>query len=125
MQAFGLDAIIVHDERSREIYHDYVNPRKFAGALPVLFDNGQGDVIYAVPRRDPDLARVVETARVYSLPQIGPIIADHDALRAYAEALEKGPAARAVTETRRIGWEDIAQAARDEYAKLGRPAPEL
>jgi len=34
-------------------------------------------------------------------------------------------AARAVAETRRIGWEDIAQAARDEYAKLGRPAPEL
>ena len=34
-------------------------------------------------------------------------------------------AARAVAETRRIGWEDIAQAARDEYAKLGRPMPDL
>jgi ATPase family protein associated with various cellular activities (AAA) len=34
-------------------------------------------------------------------------------------------AARAVAGTRPIGWEDIAQAARDEYAKLGRPAPEL
>jgi hypothetical protein len=34
-------------------------------------------------------------------------------------------AARAVAEMRPIGWADIAQAARDEYAKLGRPAPEL
>jgi hypothetical protein len=34
-------------------------------------------------------------------------------------------AARAVVEARPIGWEDIAQAAHDEYAKLGRPAPEL
>jgi hypothetical protein len=96
MQAFGLDAIIVHDEKSREIYHDYVNPRKFTGALPVLFDNHQGDVIYRVPRRYPDLARVVETARVRGLPTIGPI-ADIDALRTYAEALEKGPESRAVT----------------------------
>src|SRR6185503_10277934 len=34
-------------------------------------------------------------------------------------------AARALSDTRTIGWDDIAQAARDEYAKLGRPAPEL
>jgi hypothetical protein len=96
MHAFALDAIIVHDEKSREIYHDYVNPRKFTGALPVLFDNHQGDVIYRVPRRYPDLAHVVETARVGGLPTIGPI-ADIDVLRTYAEALEKGPESRAVT----------------------------
>ena len=36
-----------------------------------------------------------------------------------------GAAARAVAEARSIGWDDIAGAARDEYAKLGRPAPEL
>ena len=34
-------------------------------------------------------------------------------------------AARAVGEGRAIGWDDVAEAARDEYAKLGRPAPEL
>jgi len=95
MQAFGLDAIIVHDEKSREIYHDYVNPRKFANVLPVVFDNHQGDIIYRVPRRYPDLARVVETARVGSLPAMGPV-ADLNTLRTYAEALEKGPESRAV-----------------------------
>ena len=34
-------------------------------------------------------------------------------------------AARAVGEGRAIDWDDVAEAARDEYAKLGRPAPEL
>ena len=34
-------------------------------------------------------------------------------------------AARAVAEARPIGWDDLAEAARDEYAKLGRPPPEL
>lgn len=96
MQAFGVDALIVHDKSSKEIYHDFVYPQKFAGALPVLFDNREGDVIYSVPRRYPDLARVVETARVRALPEIGPD-AGPAALRSYVEALEKGPASRAVT----------------------------
>src|SRR5207247_3659520 len=96
LQAFGLDAIIVHDKNSKEIYHDYTDPQKFAGALPVLFDNHEGDVIYGVPRRFPDLARVVETARVSSLPAIEPV-ANIDVLRDYAEALEHGPDARAMT----------------------------
>lgn len=34
-------------------------------------------------------------------------------------------AVRAVAEARSIGWDDVAEAVRDEYAKLGRPAPEL
>jgi hypothetical protein len=96
MQAFGLDAVIVHDKNSREIYHDYTDPAKFAGKLPVLFDNREGDVIYGVPRRFPDLARVVETARMAPLPPIG-TIPNLDTLRAYAEALERGPDSRAVT----------------------------
>jgi hypothetical protein len=96
LQAFGLDAVIVHDNQSQEIYHDYTDPRKFTHALPVVFDNHAGDVIYRVPRRFPDLARVVDSARVRSLPPIGPL-PDLDALRNYAQALEQGPDARAVT----------------------------
>ena len=96
LQAFGADAVIVHDKNSREIYHDFVDPGKFAHSLPVLFDNHEGDVVYGVPRRFPDLARVVETAPVSSLPAITPE-PNLDTLRAYAGALEQGPAARAVT----------------------------
>jgi hypothetical protein len=100
MQSFGVDALIVHDKKSQEIYHDFIDPQRFA-TLPVLFDNREGDVIYRVPRRFPDLARVVDTARVRSLPAMGPN-GDPPTLRAYAEALEQGPAARAVTAWERI-----------------------
>ena len=61
MRAFGVDAILVPDETSQEHYHDFPRPHNFAGVLPVLLDDREGDVIYRVPRRFPDLARVVET----------------------------------------------------------------
>ena len=96
MQAFGVDAIIVHDQTSREEYHDFADPRKFAGALPVIYDSHEGDVVYGVPRRYPDLARVVETARVGSLPPLEPDT-ERTTLRIYTEALENGPGSRAVT----------------------------
>jgi hypothetical protein len=101
MLALGVDAILVPDNTSREIYHDYVEPRRFLGRLPVLLDDHAGDVIYGVPRRFPDLARVVDTPRVISLPAIG-LGGDPKTLRAYAEALEKGPNARALTE-----WQNV------------------
>jgi hypothetical protein len=96
MQSYGVDAVIVHDEKSRECYHDFTHPRKFAGVLPVIYDRGEGDVIYKTPRRFPGLGRVVETARVASLPQAT------DAnmagvVSAYADAVEKGPDAPAET----------------------------
>jgi hypothetical protein len=93
-QAFGLDALIVHGKDSKELYHDYVYPEHFAGKLPVLYDNREGDVVYRVPRRFPGLARVVETASVSGLPLIGPQ-GDAAALRRYVDALEKGPNAPA------------------------------
>jgi hypothetical protein len=101
MLAFGVDAVIVTDKNSQEVYHDYGEPQRFAGQLPVLLDDHAGDVIYRVPRRFPDLARVVDTARVSSLPAVGPE-GDLKALHAYVEALEKGPESRAVTE-----WQNV------------------
>jgi hypothetical protein len=101
MLAFGVDAIIVHDKTSQEVYHDYADPRRFAGRLPVLLDDHAGDVIYRVPRRFPDLARVVDTSRVSSLPAMGFQI-DAKTIHDYAEALEKGPDSRALTE-----WQNI------------------
>jgi hypothetical protein len=95
--AFGVDAIIVHDKNSQELYHDYVHPQSFTRAFPKLFDNQQGDTIYGVPRRFPDLARVVETTRVEALPAMK-LNWDPPTVRAYADALEHGPDTRARTQ---------------------------
>ncbi|MEK7407326.1 MAG: hypothetical protein AAB225_19805, partial [Acidobacteriota bacterium] len=59
MQCLGVDVVSVHDQNSKELYHDHVFPRKFAGLLPVLYDDRKGNVIYRVPRRYPGVARVV------------------------------------------------------------------
>jgi hypothetical protein len=101
MLAFGVDAMIVNDKTSQEVYHDYADPRRFAGRLPVLLDNHAGDVIYGVPRRFPGLARVVDTSRVSSLPAMGPG-GNPKTLHDYAEALEKGPDSPAFTEWRSV-----------------------
>jgi hypothetical protein len=101
MQSYGVDAILVPDKTSKEIYHDFVAPLKFATVLPVLFDDHEGNVIYRVPRRFPDLARVVETSRVRSLPALK-LDWDPVTVRAYAEAVENGADARAVAT-----WEDV------------------
>jgi hypothetical protein len=81
MLAFGVDAVIVTDKNSQEVYHDYGEPQRFAGQLPVLLDDHAGDVS--------------------SLPAVGPE-GDLKALHAYVEALEKGPESRAVTE-----WQNV------------------
>ena len=64
MQAMGADALYVSDQRSQEEYHDFVYPQKFAGVLPVLYDDGKGNMIYGVPRRFAPRVRVVETAKI-------------------------------------------------------------
>jgi hypothetical protein len=96
MRAFGVDAILVPDKTSHEHYHDFPHPESFAGVLPVLLDDHEGNVIYRVPRRFPDLARVVETGRVRAIRPI-PRDGDPASLRAYVEALENGPDTRAAT----------------------------
>ena len=89
LQALGADAIMVHDKNSQEWYKDIKHPKKFAGVLPVLYDSGEGDVIYRIPRK-PGLARVVDRARVKALPPIGGATEAAD-LQAYVAAVENGP----------------------------------
>jgi hypothetical protein len=90
MQSMGVDALFVSDKRSQEFFKDFQHPEKVAGLLPVLFDDGQGNTIYRVPRRYPARARVVDTARFQSLK---PQRANDDVeyLGAYVDAIEKGP----------------------------------
>jgi hypothetical protein len=89
LQSMGADAVLVHDQNSEEVYHDFADPRKFDGRLPVIWDDGKGNRIYRVPRRWPALARVVDRARADALkPALDP---GRDALRAYVDLVERGP----------------------------------
>jgi hypothetical protein len=86
----GADALIVIQKNSQEVYHDYRQPKIYAGALPELYDDHQGNVIYRIPRRSPGLVHLVEAARVRSLHPIQPNTYYED-LRAYLDTFEKGP----------------------------------
>jgi hypothetical protein len=90
MQAFGVGATIVSDKTSQDVYPTLQDPRKFDGVLPVLLDNGAGDVIYEVPRRFPARARVVEAAVVRELLPVSEGWY-RDRLQAYVRAVEQGP----------------------------------
>jgi hypothetical protein len=96
MQSFGIDAAIVHERKADVLYNDYTFPEKFAGVLPVLYDDRKGNLIYAVPRRFPGLARVVEKAKVESLRPVQSQ-EDHENIRAYAQVVEQGPDSPAST----------------------------
>jgi hypothetical protein len=90
MQAFGVGATIVSDKTSQDVYPTLLDPRKFNGVLPVLLDDGAGDVIYEVPRRFPARARVVEEAVVRELLPVSEGWY-RDRLQAYVRAVEQGP----------------------------------
>jgi hypothetical protein len=93
LQAVGASAVVVHDKTSQEFYKDFEDPNKFKGLLDVIHDTGQGDVVYRVPRRFPELARVVDTARVSGLAAM-PEAGDVGLLGQYLDVLERGPDAR-------------------------------
>jgi hypothetical protein len=90
MQNLGVDAVFVSDEKSQEMYKDFTYPRKFEGALPVIFDDHAGNKIYRIPRRWLARARVVDTARLNALkpPRFND---DVEYLLAYSDVIEKGP----------------------------------
>ncbi len=90
LQSLGADAIVVSDEHSQDAYHDFKAPHKFAGVLPVLFDDHEGNVIYGVPRRYVSLARVVDTATSKSVQSGAPGMS-LEVLPAYHDLVEKGP----------------------------------
>jgi hypothetical protein len=90
LQALGVDAVIVPDKTSVEIYHDYSHPEKFQTALPAIFNDHKGIIIYRVPRRFAAIARVVERAPLMAIgtPRGGD---DRETLLRYVSAIEHGP----------------------------------
>jgi hypothetical protein len=57
LKAFGVSAVIGGGPASREFYHPYAHPEKFAG-LPEIWRDGP-DVIYSVPRGRASLAHAM------------------------------------------------------------------
>ena len=82
LDTFGCDAIIGDGPQSREVYHPYAHPEKFAG-LPELWRDGP-EVIYAIPRGTTSLAHVI---RQGDLPTVRPPAYDTTLLKPYLRAL--------------------------------------
>ncbi|HEX3880818.1 MAG TPA: hypothetical protein VHW24_27740 [Bryobacteraceae bacterium] len=84
LKAFGVDAVVGEGPKSREVYHPYAHPEKFAG-LQELWRDGD-DVIYAVPRRRTSLAHAMFAG---DLPQTQPPAYDAKSLDHYLAALDE------------------------------------
>ena len=97
LRALGTDAVVVPGKASLEVYRDFQHPEKFAGVLPVLFDDTHGTAIYRVPRLYPNIARVVGRRAMAALAPIHGG-ADAEPLRRYVEAIED-PSQREITVT--------------------------
>ncbi|HYP15311.1 MAG TPA: hypothetical protein VEQ63_15390, partial [Bryobacteraceae bacterium] len=97
LRLLGVDAVLVNEKHSKELFHDYHTPEKFAGKLPVLYDDHAGNLIYEVPRRYRSLARVVDRRAFDALPSI-PGNGDQASLGAWSAVLEQGPDAPTTTE---------------------------
>src|SRR5579863_6325967 len=61
--------LVVHGAASREYFHWYAWPARFA-ALPVAWDDRAGDTVYRLPNFDAREAVVVDLAALRELPQI-------------------------------------------------------
>jgi hypothetical protein len=94
LKALAVDMAIVPESTSKEIYHDFpktVTPL-WRTSFPILRDDGEGNIYYRIDRRAHGTVRLVETARVQSVPPI-PAEYEHAALRAYVNAIEAEPPA--------------------------------
>lgn len=88
LQAWGVDNVAANDQTSKLPLVDYVHPHKFQGVLKTLWEDGEGNWIYEVPRKHSGLARVVAASGYAALrePQSGD---DEGALRPYVDLLER------------------------------------
>lgn len=105
MQSLGVDNVIVNDNTSQLPIVDYMYPHKYKGVLRVLWEDGQGNWIYAIPRKNQSRARVVDLSRYASLrsPKDG---SDEEAVNAYADVMERS--SNAIAETRWLNSDTLA-----------------
>jgi hypothetical protein len=104
LQALGVDAAIIHDQTSQEVYKDVVHPKKFEGRMELAYNDGKGNFIYRTPRRYRAIARVVETSRLEAIGTL-PEEPSKEQLRQLVDVLEGGP--EAPVETQWISTEEL------------------
>jgi hypothetical protein len=92
LQATGVDILVVPGKTSQEPYKDIDNPAKYDSDLTLLRDDGEGNRYYRVPRGGTGIVRVVDRARLQSVPSIQ-IAGPTTQVQAYADAVESGPPA--------------------------------
>jgi hypothetical protein len=110
LRALNAPLLVVHGAASREYFHWYARPDRFA-ALPVAWDNGAGDRIYRLPNFDTHEAVVVDLGALARLPPIAST-ADVQFLTAYVKwAAGKRPIA--------IHWTSSGSAAFDVNLAAG------
>ena len=98
MQAVGVSAISVNGKASKEIYHDWENPERFIGKLKALYDDGKDNWVYEIPRRFPELARVVDAAAIRANGPAYVAGKGEAPLRSYVALIEAGPDRRVSVE---------------------------
>jgi hypothetical protein len=99
MQVLGVDLVAVHGPNSKEWYKDFQYPKKFDGSLTPIFDDGQDNRIFEIPRRYRSLARVVDRNALDGLPKLIDQ-SDLEGLKHYVKVLEHGPEAPTQTSWR-------------------------
>lgn len=96
MQALGVDQVMINDKTSKLPIVDFEHPMKYQGVLPVIWEDGEGNWIYAIPRKHGGLARVVDASR-YTQTRKPADGDDAEAVNLYVEVLEKSTTAPAAT----------------------------
>jgi hypothetical protein len=100
MQALGVDVMYTAGEKSEEPYKDVVNQKRFAGpATPLLYDDGQGNSLYRIPRRWAQRVRVVDRSQLEAQQQPRNS-QDMERVRPYVDVVEHGPEVPATIERR-------------------------
>lgn len=69
LRALASRYVVVHGPASREHFHWYVQPEKFA-ALPAVWSDGSGDTIYRLPDSELREATVVDLSELRRLPPL-------------------------------------------------------
>jgi hypothetical protein len=105
LRALGTDAFVVPDMTSPEHYHDYEKPEIFRGAVPVLYDDGHGTVVYRVPKPYSGIGRVVDKAALGSLAKIRDSV-DVESLTKYLAIVDSPE--QAATRVRWRGFDEVA-----------------
>jgi hypothetical protein len=98
LQAFGVDVMYCAGEKSEEPYRDVHNLERFnTPATPLLYDDGQGNALYRIPRRWESRVRVVDTAQLNAQRSPRNSI-DMERVRPYVDVIEHGPDSPATLE---------------------------